>query len=498
MISKIAKYLLAGLVLRIAIAFLLPPGYDEAYYLFYGHHLAASYYDHPIMVGLWAWMGLQLPGDSLGLRIPSLVSYTIASFLLALAANKRLSTGAGAWTAAITALSPLLVVVGGVMLLPDAPLLITLSAVIWALAVGLSWGWLGLLLGLLTLSKYQAFPLLICLLLWALSQAQTRRRLFSWEGAQAFGGWLLVSSPLWLWNMQNGWISFLFHNARTQGDGGFNFSGPPLFLLTQQLALFPSFGLLLLVGLMPQKADRHSDFRRLLRWLAIPQLVLFLLLSGRMQVLVSWLVPTWWLLVPLAAERVAQAQARGFRWFQPWLWFSAVLPPALMLIAASHVRFGIGNAFIPTKLDTSRELFPPSRLRDAIQKQPMLWHKLKTAKLLVGQRYYEPGLLALALGNDTTAMFTTLNRDSRGFAFWLSEPGLEGRDGILFRLTEPTQDKGELEIEQQLGQLTLLAVVDMPRGNQAGQKMEFFSFSAYKPSQQNSLRKTEQKTTASD
>ena len=155
----IGRYLLAGLALRIAIALLLPPGYDEAYYLFYGHHLAASYYDHPIMVGLWAWLGWQLPGDSFGLRIPSLISYTLASGLLALAAQKRLAAGSGPWTAALTALSPLLLVVGGVMLLPDAPLLLSLSAVVWALAVGLNWGWLGLLLGLLTLSKYQALPL---------------------------------------------------------------------------------------------------------------------------------------------------------------------------------------------------------------------------------------------------------------------------------------------------------------------------------------------------
>ena len=234
--KTIAKYLLLGLGLRIVIALLLPPGYDEAYYLFYGHHLAASYYDHPIMVGIWAWLGWQFPGDSFGLRIPSLISYTIASGLLALAARKRLTPGSGVWTAILTGLSPLLLVVGGVMLLPDAPLLLSLSAVVWALAVGISWGWLGLLLGFLTLSKYQALPLLLCLLCWALSQSQTRKRLFSWEGLQAFGGWLVVSSPLWLWNLQNGWISFLFHSARTQGAEGFNFSDPPV---AWQLLVFP-------------------------------------------------------------------------------------------------------------------------------------------------------------------------------------------------------------------------------------------------------------------
>ena len=472
----IGRYLLAGLALRIAIALLLPPGYDEAYYLFYGHHLAASYYDHPIMVGLWAWLGWQLPGDSFGLRIPSLISYTLASGLLALAAQKRLAAGSGPWTAALTALSPLLLVVGGVMLLPDAPLLLSLSAVVWALAVGLNWGWLGLLLGLLTLSKYQALPLLLCLLLWALSNRSSRSRLFSWEGGLAMAGWLLVSSPLWIWNIQNGWISFLFHSARTQASGGFNFAGPPLFLLTQVLALFPTIAALLFVGLLPQRHDRYSDFRGLLRWLALPQLLLFLLLAGRMQVLVSWLVPTWWLLLPLAAERLAQAQRKGVGWLKPWIWFTALLPPALMLIAASHVRYGFASPLLAPENDTSKELFPPARLRSALRAQPALWQKLKEAKLLVGQRYYEPGLLAIALGSDSQATYTTINNDARGFAFWRPKDGFRGKGGILFRLTEPVQGNKEAEIEQRLGKLTPIAVVDMPRGGLPAQRMEFFSF----------------------
>jgi hypothetical protein len=174
------------------------------------------------------------------------------------------------------------------------------------------WGLLGLLLGGLTLCKYQALPLLGCLLIWALCQPERRRRLFSAEGVTALAAWALVSSPLWIWNAQHGWISILFHGARTSAASGFNPSGPPLFLLTQMLALFPSIGVLLLLGAGPHRPDRASPFRLLLRWLALPQMLLFLLLAGRMQVLVSWLVPVWWLLLPLAGERLAAAQAGHF------------------------------------------------------------------------------------------------------------------------------------------------------------------------------------------
>jgi 4-amino-4-deoxy-L-arabinose transferase-like glycosyltransferase len=468
--------LLAGLLLRLAIAALLPPGYDEAYYLFYGHHLALSYFDHPAAVGIWAWLGLHLPFGSFGLRLPGVLSYTLASALLALASQRQLGRGAGLWTAALTGLSPLLLACGGVLLLPDAPLLLLLSAVIYALAFDAPWGLLGLLLGGLTLCKYQALPLLACLLFWALSQPQRRRRLWGPEGFKALAAWAMVSSPLWIWNAQNGWISFLFHGARTSGAMGFNPSGPPLFLLTQMLALFPSIGILLLIGAGPHRPDGASGFRLLLRWLALPQLLLFLLLAGRMQVLVSWLVPVWWLLLPLAGERLAAAQARGARWLPAWGWFSIGLPPILCLLAASHVRFGFANPLLPVSIDSSRELIPPEKLRAALKAQPKLWNALVKTPLIVGRSYYEPGFLALALGSDSKAEYTTFSSDARGFLFWQPPDGFAGRSGVLFSLRNPEQKEETKDWMKRLGPLQPLGTVRLERGGTVAQELDFFSF----------------------
>jgi hypothetical protein len=441
--------LLAGLALRTAIALLLPPGYDEAYYLFYGRHLDLSYFDHPAAVGIWAWLGQLLPWGITGLRLPALISYTMATALLALAARRQLSPGSDLWTAALAAISPLLLVVGGVLLLPDPPLLLALSAVIWALALNLPWGLLGLLLGALTLCKYQALPLLLCLLIWALSSEQSRRRLLGSEGLQALLGWLLVSSPLWIWNGQHHWVSFLFQGGRAVQRAGFELSGPLLFLLSQILALFPTIGVLLLLAAFARKPSgpkplgsnqqTPNDFRRLLRWLALPQLLLFLLLAGRMQVLISWLVPTWWLLLPLAAEQLALAQRRRERWLHWWIPFTLIFPPLLALLAASHVRFGIASALLPATADTSRELISPGELRRALRSDPALLQELTQAKLLVGEQYYEPGFLALALGPASQASYTTFANDSRGFAFWQPRDGFKGQGGVLIQLVSPEE-----------------------------------------------------------
>ena len=473
---RLLPLLAAGLVLRLAVALLLPPGYDEAYYLFYGLHPALSYFDHPVGVGLWAWLGHQLPFGIVGLRLPSLLSYTGAAALLALASQRWFGTVAARWTVALSAVSPLLLLVGGVLLLPDAPLLLLLSACLWALAVEAPLPLLGVLLGGLTLAKYQALPLLLSLLLWQLWHPSQRKRLLTPAGAGMALAWLVTSSPLWIWNLQHGWVSFLFQGGRTVGGPWFDPAGPPLFLITQILALFPTIGVLLLQAGVPSQRDGVSQARSLLRALALPQLLLFLLLAGRMQVLVSWLVPAWWLLLPLAGERLAQASARRAVWLRWWTPLTLTVPPLLALLAAAHVRFGLASPLLPAAGDSSRELIAPQRLRRALQAQPHLWQQLVQARLIVGRRYYEPGFLALALGQDRGRTFTTFNRDARGFAFWQPPGGFRGTGGILFSLRNPETPSTLPDWAAALGPLEPLGQVTVDRGDRAAQVAEFWRF----------------------
>lgn len=468
--------LAAGLLLRLAVVLLLPPGYDEAYYLFYGIHPALSYFDHPVGVGLWAWLGHSLPLGIVGLRLPSLVSYTLASALLGLACRRWFGAAAARWTVALTAVSPLLLLVGGVLLLPDAPLLLLLSACLWALAVEAPLPLLGVLLGLLTLTKYQALPMLLSLLLWWLWQPIQRRRLLSPAGLAMALAWLVASSPLWIWNARHGWVSFVFQGGRTLGGPWFDAAGPPLFLISQVLALFPTIGVLLLLVAVPRSGDGASQARSLLRALALPELVLFVLLAGRMQVLVSWLVPAWWLLLPLAGERLALAGQRRAAWMRWWRPLTLGVPPLLSLLAATHVRFGIASPLLPSTLDSSRELIAPQRLRRALQARPELWKQLSQARLIVGRRYYEPGFLALALGPETQATFTTFNRDGRGFAFWQPPGGFRGEGGILFSLRNPEDPSSLPDWAGSLGSLEPLGHVDLDRGGHPAQVAEFWRF----------------------
>jgi hypothetical protein len=116
-------------------------------------------------------------------------------------------------------------------------------------------------------------------------------------------------------------VSFAFHSGRSAA-AVFHWQGPPLFLLSQLALLFPSIGVLLLLALLRGPG-------RLLQALAWPQLLLFVFLSGRMQVLASWLVPAWWLLLPPAAALLARPGLWSRLWLRLLVVVTAVLTPVL-------------------------------------------------------------------------------------------------------------------------------------------------------------------------
>ena len=483
--SPLAQLLVAGLVARILLALVLPPGYDEAYYLFYGRHPNLSYLDHPVAVGVWSLVGNALGGSIVALRLPSLLSYTAALALLASATGRWFGPKAGLWSVAVGSLSPLLFACGGLLLLPDSPLLLVLAALMWWLsrhplavpsnarqAAGL-----GALLGLLTLCKYHSLLVLLALLGWSLANAERRAALakpWPWLGV---GVWAAVSSPLWIWNLQHHWASFLFHGGRTLGEHTYNLSGPPLFLLTQLLLLFPTIGLLLWASLLPQeRTAANPQARQLLRCLALPILITFTLLSGRMQVLSSWLVPAWWLVLPLAGDWLAR---RPTPWPSGLAWSRTItlgLLPPLLALAAVQVRFGVLDRVLPPGMDTSNQLMPADSLRQALKSNPRVWAALSQADVIASRRYELPGFLALALNQHSRAAYTSFSGDPRGFTYWLPADGYRGARGVIFALEDPGHPEDRIEWPKEVGPLTPLGSVQLQRGGLPSVRLQFVGF----------------------
>lgn len=516
---QLAAILLAGLLLRTLVALILPPGYDESYYLFYGRNPALSYFDHPLAVGLWAWLGDALGGSIAALRLPALLSYTLAGALLAEACRPLFGRRAALLCAAMASLSPLLLVCGGLLLLPDAPLLLVAALLAWWLArhplsrpLGTRGSLvLGAILGALTLCKYQSFLVLLSLLAIRLIQSLRSRRWRPGETLLVLLSWGLVSAPLWIWNADHDWVSFGFHAARTGRQVSYNSAAPPLLLLSQLLLLFPPIALALLRGLTDRESDGdgHSDshatessgsegsdsesmaskeadggrsatarreFRQTLRWIVLPQLAFFLLLAGRMQVLQSWLVPAWWLALPLAAARLAPLWRDGNRGLRRTAWIAATVLPPLCLLTAAHVRWGLASALLPPGLDTSDQLLDAPSLRQALRRDPVIWKALTEAEVIGSNRYELPGFLAMALQGHSRAQFTAYGKDPRGFRFWSEAIDPQAQRGVLYGFVGGDQPIAAMRAPGRFEDLRPLGRVQLSRGGRPGVELEFYSF----------------------
>jgi len=486
---RLAAILLAGLAFRSLAALILPPGYDESYYLFYGQNPALSYFDHPLATGLWSWLGNLLGGSIVALRVPALLSYTLATALLAEACRPLFGMRAALLTAGMASFSPLLLVCGGLLLLPDSPLLLTAALLTWWLARhplsrpmgGAGAVGLGVILGALTLCKYQSFLVLVSLLSIRLAQSLRSRRWRPGETLLVLLAWLVVSAPLWIWNVSHGWASFSFHAARTGPHGGFHPAGPVLLLISQLMLLFPPIALAVLRGLGDGAGNAapavRAEFRQTLRWIVLPQLAFFLLLAGRMQVLQSWLVLAWWLALPLAAARLAPLWRAGDRGLRRTAWITAAVVPALCLLVVGHIRWGLASALIPPGLDTSDQLLDSAELRRALRRDPTIWRALTEAEVIASNRYELPGFLALALRGHSRAQYTSYDGNPRGFRFWNGGLDPNARRGVMYGFVGGDEPIATMRTPDHFQDLRPLGRVRLQRGGREAVELEFYSFS---------------------
>lgn len=206
-------------VLRLVLAAALPLAPDEAYYWTWSRALAPGYFDHPPMVALWIRAGTWLAGDtSLGVRVLSPLAAALGSGLLWDAANRLLPGRRAGMTAVLLLNATLLIGAGGILMTPDAPLMLFWTAGLWAMARiiddGSGWWWVatGLFVGLAAVSKYTALLLVFGLAIWLVVAGRAwLRRPAPYLGAALA---LVVAAPVLWWNATHGWVSFLRQGVR--------------------------------------------------------------------------------------------------------------------------------------------------------------------------------------------------------------------------------------------------------------------------------------------
>lgn len=345
---------------------------QEAYYWTYAQHPALSYYDHPPMVAWLITLGTTLLGDTeFGIRIMHLLLYFGSIWLMFRTATVWFGQQAGLWAALLFATTPLYVATGFVTT-PDGPLIFFWMLTLYSLSRALLekstryWMFAGVALGLGMLSKYTAFILAPCLLLFMFFSPEHRfwlRRPQPWIAALLS---VLVLSPVLIWNAQNEWVSLLFQSTRTLDQPEHKLLSRIFTVVVMQPVLMapPAFALLVIGGVRAVRYGwlKHSDGWNFAASFSMPLLLVALYsMSKSDDIRYQWIAPAYLSLIPAAAAVLTAGFAsadpnKARRWGRYGLTtvaFSLIMVLLLLsFMAFGHPRVGA----ITARLGCWREL----------------------------------------------------------------------------------------------------------------------------------------------
>jgi dolichol-phosphate mannosyltransferase len=207
--------LLTGL--RLHVMTLLPLTGDEAYHWQWSRHLAFGYYDHPPMIAWSVALFEAICGTSLfSVRLAApFFSALTTLFIYLLGREVSGSRRVGALSATLFMLAPL-PAAGGMIIVPDAPMVAAWSATVYFLYRALfrdshpSWGLAGVCLGLGIMSKLIACLLVPSLFGYLAACSQHRPWLRRHQPYLFVVTGLVVASPFLLWNATHGWQTFIY------------------------------------------------------------------------------------------------------------------------------------------------------------------------------------------------------------------------------------------------------------------------------------------------
>lgn len=281
---------------------------QDAYYYFYGQHLALSYYDHPPMIGYLLRGATELFGQSvlvIKLADCAITLLTVWCFHRLAALHLR-PLSATFTTIAFT--STLLVSLLCMNSTPDVPLLFFWTLSVWLLHRAIFeeryawWPLAGVAMGLAFSSKYTALLLPIGAVAFLLTSPAYRKKLVSGSFASLFIGWLLGAAPVILWNYQHDWSSYAFQST-DRASRILEFDVDLLRFLASQglqmlLLLPPLFALLYLahfrIARLAYRTRKLPDVKtRFLLAFSVPLLLLFLGVGPVYWIKLNWMMPAY-------------------------------------------------------------------------------------------------------------------------------------------------------------------------------------------------------------
>ncbi len=437
-----ALTLIVGFALaRVALAYALGFGVDEAYTIAISRRLSLSYFDHPPLHQWLAHFAALLLGEGGSLRLPFIVLFAATGWLMFVLTRKLFGARAGVLAVFALNASPFFFVSAGGWIVPDGPLLFALAAaaIVFArlffdapepgAALRL---WLagGFWLGVAGLSKYSAaFAPVGLVAFMALSPRQ--RHWFAHPAPYlAAALCLAVISPVIAWNASNHWVSFVFQGARGASGGSWRPAQVGAMAAGEILWLAPWIFAPLLGALIVAARRGRGDERRLfLLCLSLPPILAFTLtpLWGA-RGLPHWPMPGWFFVYPLLGAWLSEGWAKSsslHRW--------AIASTALLGVAALGL-----TAQAATGWATALIRLPPGAVDPTLE--ALGWDRLAQSPLLRGGdapvpafvvsiKWSEAGKIAMALGPGMPVI--VYSDDPRGMAFLDDSTRFVGDDAVI-------------------------------------------------------------------
>ncbi|NIG57442.1 glycosyltransferase family 39 protein [Chitinophaga sp. Cy-1792] len=276
---------------------------QDAYYYFYGQHLALSYFDHPPAIALiMRGFGEVFGRHAWVIKLADTVITSLTIFAFYHLAKKFLSRHK-AWNALLAIYSTLMVTILSLVTTPDVPLMLCWTVSLLCLynvifeKRSFWWIWAGLAMGAAFDSKYTAIFLPAGTILFLLLSRPHRKWLISPWFYLSVIIFIVAISPVIIWNVNNDFASFRFQSSERAHDIALNWLDVLGVIGHQSAILLPAlfFGLLYYLWKLLRKYGlkwwKLSDRTLWLLCFFLPVFLGFLVISPIYWVKLNWMMP---------------------------------------------------------------------------------------------------------------------------------------------------------------------------------------------------------------
>jgi len=299
--------------LRMMVAGTLELGNDEVYYRLFADPLQWNYFDHPPMVGWLIRLSTfnLLLDNAFMIRLGAMVCSAVTTWLMYKCGARLVNGYTGFLAALLYTGSVYGSIIAGTFILPDSPQMLCWVASLYLLIKITETKyltkksvknilWFGVLTGLGMLCKIHTVFLWLGFLLYLLMYC--RPWLKHWSIYAAASVTILFFTPVLLWNVQNNFITFLYHGERVNiahagvhAESFFSFAGGQVFYCN------PVVFFLIIRAIWHRDLFVKRTNKRLLLLTGLPLIVAAAVISLFKEVLPHWTGPAYSCLILLTA-----------------------------------------------------------------------------------------------------------------------------------------------------------------------------------------------------